>query len=301
MPFESAEPLASLPFPEQQHRFASSDGVAVAVYDWGGDGPPLMLAHATGLHAHVWIPLVTRLRAQFHCYGVDLRAQGETGVGEPPSFVWDRIGNDFEAAIVGLGLAGRGDVFGIGHSMGGFAVLDAEMRRPGTFAHLFGFEPVVFPRLDEMAEQFRMGDNMMANAARRRREVFPSRSAAYDNYRGKMPFMAIDDDALRAYVHWGFDDLDDGTVRLKCRAESEAELFSQSFTDALYRLDEVACPVLLGISEFTNDGFRTAVPMQVERLPKGTLRNFPNRSHFGPLERTSEFADIVTTTFLRMD
>lgn len=298
---DSHETLASLPFPETQHRFPSSDGVEVAAYDWGGNGPPLVLAHATGLHAHVWIPLVLRLRTAFHCYGVDLRAQGETGRGEPPSLSWDRIGDDFAAALVGLGLAGRGDVFGIGHSMGGFAVLDAEMRRPGTFAHLFGFEPVVFPRLDEMPEQFRKGDNTLADAARKRREVFPMRTAAYDNYRGKMPLMAIDDDVLRAYVHWGFDDLDDGTVRLKCRAESEADLFSQSYTDALYRLDEVTCPVLLGLSEFTNDGFRVAVPMQADRLPNATLRHFPDRSHFGPLERTSEMADIVTSTFLRMD
>ena len=107
----------------------------------------------------------------------------------------------------------------------------------------------------------------------------------------------IDDEALRAYVAWGFDDLDDGTVRLKCRAANEAALFSNSFTDTLDHLHEIDCPVTLGLAEFTNEGFQMAVPLQAGQLRHGTLLRFPGRTHFGVLERTDEMADVIRTAF----
>ena len=297
MPDVADTPLAALQFPEVQRRFASTGGVQVATYDWGGDGPPLVFAHATGLHAHVWLPLAARLRLSFHCYAVDLRAQGETGAGDPPAFDWDNGALDFVAALDGLGLSGRGDVHGIGHSQGGYSVYQGELRRPGTFAHLFGFEPVTFPTSEGGVSVAAEGDNHMALLASKRREVFVSRLAAYDNYRAKPPFSLIDDDALRAYVAWGFDDLDDGTVRLKCRAASEAALFAHSFTDTFDHLNEIECEVTLGLAEFTNEGFKMTVPLQAERLRHGRLLRFPGRTHFGVLERTDEMADVIRRSF----
>ncbi len=35
-----------------------SGGLRLAAYGFGGAGPPLVLAHATGFHAHVWLPLL---------------------------------------------------------------------------------------------------------------------------------------------------------------------------------------------------------------------------------------------------
>ena len=137
----------------------------------------------------------------------------------------------------------------------------------------------------------------MAVLAAKRREVFASRQAAYDNYKGKPPFMSIDDEALRGYVEWGFDDLDDATVRLKCRAAQEAALFANSATDTFDRLPELACAVTLGLGEFTNEGFQTIVPLQAERLGRGTLVDFPGRSHFGILEGCVEMADLIRAAF----
>ena len=79
-------PLYTLPFPETVQRFASSGGLQIPSYDWGGDGPPLIIAHATGLHGHTYAPLAARLRPHFHCYAIDIRGQGDAGVpddGDP--------------------------------------------------------------------------------------------------------------------------------------------------------------------------------------------------------------------------
>ena len=49
-----------------QVHVTSRDGVDVAVYDLGGDGPPLLLAHATGFHGLVWDGFADRLTERFH-------------------------------------------------------------------------------------------------------------------------------------------------------------------------------------------------------------------------------------------
>ena len=311
-------PLFTLPFPEVQDCFTTNDGVVVQTYDWGGEGPPLLLAHATGLHAHVWLPLVKRLRAHFHCYAIDARAQGDTTapagaqalIDQPPEatsttkfpkpksgFAWDNITDEYAKAMDIWGLSGRGDVFGFGHSQGGFALLGAALARPGTFAHVFGFEPVIFPAPVNALEGHPM-DNHMASIARKRREVFPSKLEAYENYHGKLPFKMADDDVTKSYVHWGFDELVDGTVRLKCRAAWEGELFSLAMSDLYHRLPGVDCQVTLGLAEYTTPNFTDSIPLQHAQMPNSTVMHFPGRSHFGPLEKTDEMAVIIRNTFL---
>jgi pimeloyl-ACP methyl ester carboxylesterase len=347
----SLAPLIALPFPEDNQSFTTDDGVVVQTYDWGGDGPPLVLAHATGLHAHVWLPLVQRLRSSFHCYAIDARAQGDTtappgadvlieanavaqelarnanaqgssaqqgatqsasdlnGANPAPNqssnqasnqasgFAWANITKEYTKAMDIWGLSGRGDVFGFGHSQGGYALLSAALERPGTFAHVFGFEPVIFlaPKNAVVGNPM---DNFMANNARKRREVFASKQEAYENYRAKLPFKMADDDVTRSYVHWGFEDLPDGGVRLKCRAAWEGELFSLSMSDLYHRLPAVDCPVTLGLGEFTSDAFNESVPLQHAQMPNSSVMHFPGRSHFGPLENTDEMAAVIRTSFL---
>jgi pimeloyl-ACP methyl ester carboxylesterase len=323
--------LIALPFEEINDSFTTDDGVIVQTYDWGGDGPPLLLAHATGLHAHVWLPLVQRLRSSFHCYAIDARAQGDTTAPDgsqalvdqntlaqerakvalaqgstpvsPPlpnrasGFAWANITQEYTKAMDIWGLSGRGDVFGFGHSQGGFALLSAALERPGSFAHVFGFEPVIF-LAPENAVVGNPMDNHMANIARKRREVFASKQEAYENYRTKLPFKMADDDVTRSYVHWGFEDLPDGTVRLKCRAAWEGELFSLSMSDLYHRLPGVDCQVTLGLGEFTTEAFTESIPRQHAQMPNSSIMHFPGRSHFGPLEHTDEMAAVIRKSFL---
>lgn len=332
-PPATEKPFFALPFPEVQDSFLTNDGVTIQTYDWGGDGPPLLFAHATGLHAHVWLPLAQRLRANFHCYAIDARAQGDSTapegaqallnssnvqsndqtnvqsseVGTPSNdaqapkhrsgFAWDNITGEYATAMDIWNLSGRGDVFGLGHSQGGFALLSAALARPGSFAHIFGFEPVIFPAPANAVVGHPM-DNHMAMIARKRREVFGSKQEAFENYRNKLPFKMADEHVTKSYVHWGFDELGDGSVRLKCRAAWEGELFSLAMSDLYHRLPGIDCNVTLGLAEFTSPNFTDSIPLQHAQMPNSTVMHFAGRSHFGPLENTDEMADIIRTTFL---
>ncbi len=294
---EVLEPLFVVPFGERTTTFASTNGVRVPTYDWGGDGPPLVFGHATGLHAHVWIPLVTRMRANFHCYGIDVRGQGNANQPLDENFAWPNITHDYAVALDGLGLSGRGDVSGIGHSQGGFGLLTAELERPGTFTHIFAFEPVLYPLPPGQIADTAV-ENHMSAVAVKRREVFMSRAAAYLNYKAKLPFRDADDDVTRCYAQWGFSDQPDGTVRLKCAAATEASLFSYSGTRAFERVHTIQSTVTLGLSEFTTPNFAESVPLVQKQISNSTVMDFPGRDHFGILHNTDEIARTLTTLFL---
>ncbi len=293
---EESGGLYELAFAEKVAYFPSTGDLQIPTYDWGGDGPPLVVAHATGLHAHAYLPLVAHLRSQFHCYGIDVRGQGDAGIPSDGNFTWDGVTQDFVRALDGLGLSGRGDVYGVGHSQGGYSVIQAALSRPGTFAGLFGFEPVIFALPEGV--KFVPEDTIMIKQALKRRQVFGSREEAYLSYKSKPPFMLIDDDALRAYIAWGFDDLPDGTVRIKCTAASEAALFTNAQTKTIHHLHEVDCRVVLGLSGYAQQTFLDSVPEQHARLRNSELMHFPGRTHFGILEGIGEMAGVISTALL---
>lgn len=201
----------------------SGDGVAIAAHDLGGRGPDLLLAHATGFHGHVWLPAVRHLRSRFRCVVFDERSHGDSGTAVDESFDWHQMADDALAVVDALGLSRP---FGVGHSCGAALLLLAEEARPGTFESLYCFEPIVAPVDDPPP---RGVHNPMPSRARKRREVFPSRDAAYRHFSDKSAFRAFDPEALRAYVDHGFDDLEDGSVRLKCRGRTRPGCTRRAF------------------------------------------------------------------------
>lgn len=268
--------------------------MAVA-YDWGGDGPPLLLAHATGMHSHAWLPTVAALRDRYHCYGADVRGQGESTVQADTPFDWSGVADDLCACLDALGMIGAGDVHAVGHSQGGFAVLESARRHPGTFRSVFVHEPVIFAE-PPGGVTVPPTPNPLAVLSRKRRDVFPSRKVALDNFRGKGPFAIIDEDVLRCYVHWGFHDLPDGSIRLACRPEHEAALFDHSLTSLFHELGGVDCEVTASVGEHTNAHFLEGVPQVVDRLPRASLVKLPGRTHFAVFEGVPEMAELIHTS-----
>jgi pimeloyl-ACP methyl ester carboxylesterase len=264
----------------------------LAVHDLGGEGAPLVLAHATGFHARALTPLAARLGQGFHSFGFDAPGHGETPAPADRNFDWERASLEVLGVIDDLGIA---HPFGFGHSYGGAVLLLAEAARPGTFRALFCFEPVIIPSIVPPGTTF---DNPLAAGARRRREVFPSRQAAYDNYASKPPLNVLTPDSLRAYIDYGFDDLPDGTVRLKCRGNDEADTYVMaSHHHAFARLPDVHCPVTVACGSETDAFGADAVRTDAERLPHGRAVILPGLNHFGPMQDPDAVAAAITGAF----
>lgn len=265
------------------------DGIEIAVHEHGGRGRPTLLCHATGFHGAVWEPLSAALGDACERWALDFRAHGASVVPPGAPLDWERMGADVLTVIDGLGLP-RGRVLGVGHSMGGACLLLAEQARPGTFAGLWLFEPIVPPPLAGAPTAAR---SSLADAASRRRPSFPSFADALANYAGKPPLNALRADALHAYVRHGFVTGDDGDVHLACRPEDEARVFDGGASHGAWsRLGEVICPTVIACGE--DLGFPAALAPEIAAaLPHGRLEQHRHMGHFGPLEAPSMLATSI--------
>jgi pimeloyl-ACP methyl ester carboxylesterase len=281
----------------------STDDVTVVVHDLGPfdastdhqpDGrEPVLLVHATGFHGYVWEPVAAYL-PEFHAYAPDLRGHGDATPPSDGDFRWDGFADDVLAVVDALGLR---DVAAAGHSKGGAALLLAEERRPGTFRSLYLYEPVVMPPDIAPTET---GANPLADGALRRRPIFPSRAAAYENFASKLPFSSLDPAALRVYVDHGFADGPDGGVHLKCAPEHESQVYRMGAQhDAFARLGLVACPVTVARGGFADAGPAMAAEPIVRALPNGRLEVYEDLGHFGPLEDPAAIAAAIRRALAR--
>ena len=271
--------------------------ISLYLHDLGGDGPPLLLCHATGFHGRVWEPLARVLSDRWHCWAPDLRGHGDSPVPPGTEMHWERFADDVLAVVDELDRGAAAPLAAVGHSKGGAALLTAELHRPGTFRDLYLFEPIVFPGdledFGERAQRAAQPDNPMAVAAERRRPTFPSPEAAYENFASKPPLMSLHPDVLRAYVDHGFADAPDGRVTLKCRPDVEASVYRMgAHLDAWHQLERISCRVTIAAS---GDGGTPSLfaPMIAERIPGAQLERFEGLGHFGPLEDPSRVGEAI--------
>jgi pimeloyl-ACP methyl ester carboxylesterase len=278
------------------HSFtASSDGVKVAIHDLGGPDDPaapvLLFAHATGLNGRAWEPMAAGLSSRFRCLAIDFRGHGLAQSPEGTSLAWSGMADDVVAVLDSTLIGPNRVVHGIGHSMGGAALLLASARRPSGIRSLWLYEPVV---VKPSAQPPFAHSDPMADAALRRRASFPSFDAAFDNFASKPPLNQLDPAALRGYVDGGFVLQGDGTVRLRCSPATEAAVFQGARDSGAWEvLPALDLPVAVARGRHPEFGLGLLSGFVVESLSHATLFERPHLGHFGPLEDPSNMAKDV--------
>lgn len=273
-------------------------GVPIAAWELGGEGPPLLLAHATGFHSRCFRALAEGLTDRFRVVGFDCRGHGHSATppldpqedGRIPAMDWRNFAEDALAVVDTLALDG---VAGFGHSCGGAVLLQVEQLRPGTFSGIFAYEPVVAP--PEFWEKLRERDGP-SRAARRRHAVFASRGAALEHYAAKKPLSSLRLDVLTDYVEGGFVDEPDGTIRLRCHPDVEAATFSMApYVDTWDHLSEVTCPTTFACGGGGGDFGIAMTRSLASRVQDGRVDEHAGLGHLGPLENPDEVAAAVAS------
>lgn len=260
-----------------------SGGERIAAYRFGGEGPPLLLVHATGFHSHGWLPLVEYLRPRFSVFAFDLPGHGESSTpADSARYHFTRMAEDLLAVLDHFGLA---RCVAIGHSVGGALVVRAELLRPGTVARAVLFEPIILP--PEQQDVTRAAD-----AARTRRMEFDSTDEMIARWSARGPFATFDPAALAAYVEYGVRDRADGGVELKCSRPAEVATFLQDTTSGIWNeLDRYAPPTVIYAGERSTSRAAPLVERIAARMKDATVERLPNGSHFLPFERPREMAE----------
>lgn len=187
----------------------------------------------------------------------------------------------------------------VGHSMGGAVICHALVAGGGVFEKAWVYEPVL-PTADSLpvtvltdrAEH----DSNLVVGARRRRATFDSKRAALERYQSRPPYNNLNSEALWAYVEHGFEEMPDGGVKLRCDPEWEARTFEGVLAVSDSQLRQIQVPVGVAISGDISKPVEFA-QHAARHIPKAEILEFPQLSHFGPLEDPAFIATSIHRWF----
>lgn len=260
------------------------NGVTIAGFEWDGEGPPILLAHATGFHARVWDEVVRRLLGR-RVIALDLRGHGRSSK-PPPPYWWHLLGQDVALMIDALDLSG---VIGVGHSMGAHTIADAALLRPERFARLMLIDPTIIA-----IEPGAPRESAFDFVAKRRNE-WASPEEMVERFATRFPFNLWDARALRDYAVYGLLPAAGGEgFVLACPPLVEAAVLAGRATeeaDILPYLGRLTMPVRVLRARAPEPGEKPApftasptAPDLASRFPAGSDLYLPHLSHFIPMQ-----------------
>ena len=267
-----------------------ADGLDLHYLEWPGDGPPLVLLHATGLLAALWAPVAARLAARFHVYALDFPGHGDSG---HPVRVWrwETFAEDAQTFIAALGL---GQPRVMGHSMGATVAALLAARYPSSVARLALVEPVVMVP-EVIGREITLPGVPTAAGTRKRRAVWPDRASMVASYQGRGPFAGWEPALLALYAAEGTVERADGQVALKCPPDTEAAMYyERSFLEIWPRPARRRLPDAAGL--------RLGAAALPARPGRGRPGSDPGRpaclrrrtpGHFLPQEQPAALAALV--------
>lgn len=265
--------------------FVETDEVRLHYLEWGGDGPPAVLLHATGFLARLWQPIAEALSDRFHVYAFDARGHGDSD--KPASgYGWDRLVDDLRGFLDSLELR---RTLAIGHSMGGASVAYLAATEPEYVSSAVLIEPIIFP------PQANHGSEQLVAGAARRRMVWSSPEELIRSYRVRPAFANWKEDVLRLYAEHGTFQREDGQFELKCPGKIEAQVFQNSFSlDTWSLLPEIRCPTLVLHGQHTEQGLILAARGIAEHIPGAHLVAIAGTGHLMPMERPEAVSAEIT-------
>lgn len=254
--------------------------------------PVLHFAHSNGFISAVYRKFLDELSKDFEviyvpALGLDPRFPVDNNWKSLTEQVRDSVESQSKVPVIGLG-----------HSLGAMTTYMAAHRYPHLFKGLIMMDPPIIngagAAFMAMAKLFGLADRVTpAGKSLGRREIWPSREAAYESLRPKRLFQNFDEDSFRAYMEYGLTETGEG-VRLTLPAETEVAIFRHTPTNSWAFRKPLSIPsaVVTGEqSEFNATGF-------IEKLAKRhrMLRLKTPGGHMYPLEFPVETAQMVKRT-----
>ena len=277
---------SSSKFSEPASSFVNVNGIRMHTLDWGGDGSPIVILHATGFLGRIYRPLAEPLRAIGHVYSYDQRGHGDSSAPPDGDYSWDATMRDLEGFITSMGWSG---VRAVGHSAGATAIGGLACERPDLISRAVLVEPVIFE--SPTAPELGWRDPFVKRTLKRRR-IFDSVEAMYSSFHNKPPYNTWDKQMVRDYCQFGTRPTSDGRRELKCAPEVEAKFYETARDfDGLGRILRCTAPLLIMFGA-REDSLGAVLSEKVaKQLKNGGVIDVADAGHFMPMEMPGYVAD----------
>jgi len=289
-----------------EHRFAAPAG-EICWFEWGqaGEGPTLLLLHATGFHARCWGQVVAALPEGLHIVAPDLRGHGRSF--RPDTLHdWSRVADDIVAFSRRLK---TGPIYTVGHSMGGFIAALVAATLPGRFSGLLLVDPVLM-----LPDYYRSNagepvPDPSEHPVSRRRNAWDSVEQMIARFADRPPYESWRPEVLEDYCRYGLVPVPGGDqLELACPPRLEASAYLGNAQSDIYPvIGTIDCPVTVLRAR---NGERTSAldfsisptwPGLASQFPRGMDMQWPDVSHFIPMEAPQRLAALIVEDMARQE
>lgn len=257
-----------------------------------GDGPPLILLHATGFMPWLWHPLARELAGSYRVFAPYFCDHRESDP-ENGGLGWMTLAEDLSRFCESLHLD---NPFLAGHSMGATVSVMAHATGGLPAAGMVLIEPIFLPsefyKLNISVEQ-----HPFASKAIRRTNFWRDRDEAGTYLHSRALFQPWDEEVLELYLRYGISG-EDGGLRLTCSPRREAALFMGGVQyDPWPLLPRVSCPVLILEGEKSNNRELIDQNRICSLIPNCTYHRVEGAGHLVPMEKPREVTRLIREFF----
>jgi lipase len=258
-----------------------------------GDGPVIILMHATGFSPWLWHPIARALAPRWRVIAPYFCDHRETDP-EKGGLSWLTMAEDLARFCAALALDRPGLV---GHSMGATISTLTHAKFGVKARGLVLIEPIFFPK-DFYQLEITLKQHPLASRAIKRRDHWSNREEARAYLLSKSLFKNWDPEMLELYIDHGMKEAEGGGLRLTCSPKREASMFMGSMEyDPWPLLPQVTCPTL--ILEGENSPNRGFIDLQTATsvIPTSTYRMISHAGHLIPMEQPKLTLQIIEEFF----
>jgi pimeloyl-ACP methyl ester carboxylesterase len=266
--------------------------------DFSSSGQPLLFLHANGYPPECYRPLLEGLAKKYH---VRAMLQRPLWSGSDPDELtdWGLLTDDllhFMASNYST------PVIGIGHSMGGIALLRAALNKPDLFCCIILLDPVLFPPyfirfwrvVRSLGLDYRL--HPLAAAARNRRSQFSDLDRLLQGYRRKPVFKYLNDEALGAYIRGIACQSPNGGYELCYPVAWEIQIYLTGIwrdLDLWQKLPSLSVPMLIIRGALSDTFWATTGHLVRQKNKSVRVEELQNATHLVPLERPAEAQELI--------
>lgn len=282
---------------EPVQHFIDVDGARLNVWEWQGEGDPVVLLHATGFHSRCWDYVIEELPGQ-HVYAVDLRFHGESS--KEGEVHWPTMANDIKGLLKALDLQ---NVVLVGHSIGGYLATVTAADLSEHIKELVLLDPVVMsPKRYEMLDQVKGFMKPENHPVARRRTEWAGPDEMYERFNSREPFSYWQDRIIRDYCAHALNDANEDGIRfLKCSPLHEVNIYLNQNGETIHEaIPRVKAPTTIIRARKAGEGedpFALTVSHTwsqfAESLKTGRDIHREDLTHFIPMEAPDLVVDYI--------
>lgn len=277
--------------PELKARFIGDAQIKYLEYE--GNGPPVLLLHATGFLPHLWHP-VARLLAQKHRVIAPFFCNHRVADPHHGGLDWRLLAEDLQALCRDLAL--EAPLF-VGHSMGGTVITLAHVACGVPAAKIVLIEPIFLPG-EAYRMHFTVETHPLAAKAIKRRNTWQDRREVYADFKSKPFFQTWDDEVLALYIAHGICTVNGNGVQLTCSPQREAALFMGGVRhDPWPLLPKVNCPTLVVEGETSENRHWIDLKHTATLIPRGRHLMVKGAGHLIPMEQPGATGRLIQAFF----